>query len=108
MIRKITFIAFVFFAFAKLHAQDYEISFAGSGATTIVQTVEVKNLTDRTSLTLNGTDVLHLTRTVGIEQINERGNSIRIYPNPMTENSRIEFEMPTSGKALQPFQLAGV
>jgi hypothetical protein len=47
MIRKITFIAFVFFAFAKLHAQDYEISFAGSGATTIVQTVEVKNLTDR-------------------------------------------------------------
>jgi uncharacterized protein (TIGR02145 family) len=37
--------------------------------------------------------------TVGIEQIDANaGNSMRIYPNPMTNTGNIEFEMPTAGR----------
>ncbi len=99
MTRKITFLTLMFFAFAKLQAQDYQISFAGTGESTIVETVLVQNLTQGTSLTLNGSDVLHLLAAItGIEQLTDSNvNSMRIYPNPMTENSNIEFEMSTSG-----------
>jgi hypothetical protein len=85
----------MFFAFAKLQAQDYQISFAGSGTSTTVANVQVQNLTQGTSLNLSGSDVLRLMGTVtSIEQIEaNRDNSIRIYPNPMTENSKIEFEV---------------
>jgi len=83
------------FAFAKLQAQDYQISFAGSGATTTVENVQVQNLTKGTSLNLNGSDVLHLTTAAtGIEQLSTNGdNSMRIYPNPLTSIGTIEFEI---------------
>jgi len=109
MTRKITFLTLILFAFAKLQAQDYQISFAGTGASTTVETVQVQNLTQCTSLTLNGSDVLHFLGTVGVEQINVNGdNSMRIYPNPMTENSNIEFEMLTSGRvSIDLFDITG-
>ncbi len=92
--KKSLFLLALIFAFAKLQAQDYQISFAGSGATTTVVTVQVQNLTQGTSLNLNGSDVLHLVGTVGIEQISGNGdNSLRIYPNPMTSAANIEFEV---------------
>jgi len=48
------------FAMLQTHTQDYLISFAGTGITTAVTTVKVENLTQSTSLTMNGTDVLNL------------------------------------------------
>jgi uncharacterized protein (TIGR02145 family) len=49
-----------------LPAQDYKISFAGEGAAMVVETVYVENQTQGTSLTLNGSDVLHLVAAIGI------------------------------------------
>ena len=77
----------------KSEAQNYQISFNGSGATTTVSSVQVQNLTKGTSLTLNGTDILHLTGTAGVDQLTSEEKSIRIYPNPTTTNSNIEFEL---------------
>lgn len=109
MKRKVFCSIFIFFALAKLQAQDIYLGFAGSGAATTVETVQVQNLTQGTSLTLNGTDVLHLMGTVGIEDIRVSGDhSVRTYPNPMTENSNIEVEIPASGSVVvELFDLTG-
>lgn len=85
------------FALAQTRAQDYQISFAGTGGSTTVETVNVQNLTQGTSLTLNGTDILHLLGVVGINPIDANSeNPLSIYPNPMTESSSIEFEATAS------------
>ena len=66
--KKSTLVIFFVLAMLQTQAQDYLISFAGTGGSTIVDSVQVKNLTQNTSLTLNGTDVLHLMGIVGIDQ----------------------------------------
>jgi uncharacterized protein (TIGR02145 family) len=54
-----------------------------------------------TTLTLNGDDILHLTETTGINSPeNKQSSEIRIYPNPMTENSIIEVCPPVPGDAI--------
>lgn len=97
--KKVFFILFAVLisSIAKLQAQDYQISFAGSGASTTVETVQVQNLTKGISLTLNGSDVLHLIGTTGIKSASASDKSLRIYPNPMTNNCNIEFEVSKAG-----------
>jgi len=76
-----------------LQAQDYLISFTGSGASTVVSTVKVENLTQGTLLTISGSDVLHLKGAItGIENVgdNEKGK-ITFYPNPMKGYTRMQF-----------------
>ncbi len=81
----------------KVQAQDYLINFAGSGASTAVDSVLVQNLTEGTSLTLNGSDILHLTGTVGIKTTTVNDNSLQIYPNPVTTDCNVEFETVKAG-----------
>jgi len=102
MIRKITFLTITLFAFVALRAQDYQISFTGSGESTTIETIQVQNLTQSTSLKLNGSDVLHLRATVtAIDHLPASGdNSLQIYPNPMIGNSTIEFEIPKAGNVI--------
>ena len=64
------------------NAQNYLINFSGSGAANTVGNVKVDNLTQNTSLTLNGNDTLHL-GAVGINETEFNSNSPLIYPNPM-------------------------
>jgi uncharacterized protein (TIGR02145 family) len=97
-VKKITFLGLFIFAFVKLHSQDYLISFDGSGETTIVETVQIQNLTQGTTLTINGTDILHLVTEVGIEQLTTNSDKpLKFYPNPMTDNCSLEFEVKESG-----------
>jgi len=79
-----------------LQAQDYLINFAGEGASTTVSTVKVENLTRGTSLTMNGTDILHLKAVVtGIESAGEDGSGkIVFYPNPMNDLIKMQFFLP--------------
>jgi uncharacterized protein (TIGR02145 family) len=110
MRRKITFLALMFFVYAKLQAQDYQISFAGIGESTTIEIVQVQNLTQGTSLTLGGSDVLHLTATVtDYEQLTTIGNNLlQIYPNPMTSTSTLEFEIPQSSNVIiELFDISG-
>jgi uncharacterized protein (TIGR02145 family) len=90
---------FIFIAL-KANAQNYLISFEGTGATTTVSSVKVENLVSGASLILDGSDILGLTWTVGIPSIgNELSTEIKIYPNPMTENSLFELTPPVAGDA---------
>ncbi len=102
-------LSILIFSFINLSAQDYLISFAGTGEATTIDEIFVENLTQRTNLTLGGTDMLRLMGTVGIEQIKTDGNSsMRIFPNPMTEQSTIQLDMPHSGNAtLDLFDITG-
>ena len=93
----------------KLNAQDYLISFAGTGASTSVSTVKVENLDLGTSLTLNGNDILHLTGLTRINTIeNNQSMGLKIYPNPMTNNSILQITPSVSGIAtISMFDMAG-
>jgi hypothetical protein len=81
-------------------AQDYLVTFAGTGAATLVDSVEVENLSTGATITLNGGDILHLTSVVGISQLEKINSSMRIYPNPMMDNSILALHPPEAGDAV--------
>lgn len=83
----------------SVHSQDYLISFEGSGETTIVDSVVVKNLTQGKSLTVGGSDQLHLVDNLtGIDPNSEfNDNTLLIYPNPTKDYSTVEFYVPSAG-----------
>lgn len=66
------------------------ISFSGSGQATVIDSVIVYNLDQNTSLTLEGTDILHLVDNLGIGQLSQH-KLLNIYPNPATNSSRLEL-----------------
>jgi uncharacterized protein (TIGR02145 family) len=89
-----------FFSVPKVNAQNYLLSFAGSGASTTVSSVKVENLMKGTSLILNGSDILRLTITTGTKSLeNTQSSQLRIYPNPMTDNTILEINPPIDGDA---------
>lgn len=83
--------------FLQAQEQDYLISFAGTGATTSVGSVKVENLTRMTTVTLNGTDILHLKSSLGIEDQEVQKNILHISPNPMADESILTFVAPENG-----------
>lgn len=106
----LVFIFFLLFSIASSQAQDYQISFAGTGSSTTVGSVTVENLTQGKSITISGTETLHLVATItGTNPIiDDANNSLRIYPNPMIDNSTIDFVATTSGKAsIELFDIDG-
>ena len=107
--KKITFILVLIIAFSKLQAQNYQVSFAGSGETAIVETVEIQNLTQGTVLTINGTDVLHLLGSVDIAQLKSKDEkTLHIYPNPTTSKCNIEFKATAPGlTTIELFDITG-
>ena len=94
----------------NLYAQNYQISFAGTGASTSVDSVIVQNLTQCTSKKLVGGDILHLLATgIGINDIDANNTqALYIYPNPFMKYSNIEFEAPVSGSVvIEIYDIAG-
>jgi uncharacterized protein (TIGR02145 family) len=108
LMKKLLFLITMFFTL-NANAQNYFITFAGTGSATTVNSVKVENLTSGTSLSLNGGDILHLTGTDGILSVeNKQSSEIKIYPNPVTENSLIEFYPPVSGNAtISVYEMTG-
>lgn len=91
------FFALAFICTNIVSAQNYMITFSGSGQSNVVETVEVKNTTQQTSLTLNGSDTLHLDDVVGISPIVQENAGMKVYPNPTRHTSRVEFYNPEDG-----------
>jgi len=93
-----------------LSAQDYLITFLGSGEINTVSTVVVENMTQGKSLTLNGSDILHLKSTVTeiSDIIYNHTDGVQFYPNPMKEYSNMEFALTEGGVTnIELFDLAG-
>ena len=86
----------------NLQAQDYQISFAGSGGSTTVDSVIIENLTQGTILKMKGSDVLYLKGTVSVFETvgdNETGK-ITFYPNPMKDYAKMQFVLPETGETI--------
>jgi uncharacterized protein (TIGR02145 family) len=107
--KKFTLLLVLLYAIISLKAQDYLISFAGTGASTTVDSVKVENLTQGKSLSLSGLEVLRLSRTyTGINPMLESKDALRIYPNPTIGNSTIDFMASASGAAnIELFDITG-
>jgi hypothetical protein len=84
-------------AISQIQAQDYLVNFTGTGDTNSVTTVIVENLTSGAIATLDGTDTLHLSSTVGIGGPPVAAGSLLLYPNPMTVESMLTFSVPENG-----------
>jgi uncharacterized protein (TIGR02145 family) len=98
--KKTTFVIFLALAVLKIQAQDYLISFSGTGITTEIGTIKVDNLTSGATVTLNGGDILQLSLALGIVSPDISNKALQIYPNPMTEQSTLTFIAPESGNAV--------
>jgi uncharacterized protein (TIGR02145 family) len=75
----------------SIYSQSYEIDFTGTGASTLVDSVRVENLSQGTSLTLKGNDVLQLNLPTGIDVNATDLKSLQVYPNPVTDQAEIHF-----------------
>jgi uncharacterized protein (TIGR02145 family) len=100
MMRKLLFFTALFFVL-QANAQDYLISFEGTGDVKNLSYVGVDNLAKGTSLILSGSDVLHLLEIIPAATVDDRLiPGIKIYPNPMIESSVIEIYPPVPGNAI--------
>lgn len=91
-------------------AQDYLISFNGSGASTTVESVKVENITQGTVKTLSGNDILHLVSVVtDIDQMPaDNGSKVIFYPNPVITSTRMKFYLPSPGEtAITVYDITG-
>jgi uncharacterized protein (TIGR02145 family) len=89
---------------ATLHAsaQNYQITFTGSGASASVSSVKVDNLTSGATANLtSGTDILNLSVTTAVNSPDQNPSSaLRIYPNPMTDHSTLDIFPPVKGETV--------
>lgn len=97
--KKCTILLYLVLAMLFAQAQDYLISFSGTGDTTTVGSVKINNLTSGATVTLNGGDILHLTSTVGMGTMKPANGHLQIYPNPMAEGSTLTFVAPEDSYA---------
>ena len=92
MKKNIIILAFIMLS-STIFGQDIIINFAGEGASTNVETIEIKNLSNGTSIEIPENSSLNLTTgTVEIKEFgNFENNLIQTYPNPFTDITNIEF-----------------
>jgi uncharacterized protein (TIGR02145 family) len=77
----------------KTQAQDFQINFAGSGASSTVDSVKVENLTQCKSISIGGSDILHLIANVGIKDIiTPDAKFLQVFPNPTNSDCLLQFE----------------
>lgn len=103
------FLAGLIFVTGPLHAQDYLLNFTGTGSTTTVENVVIQNLTQGTTLTINGSDILHLVGSVGIGQAHyTEFTGLFIYPNPTSNAVNVHFYSRKTGQAIvELFDVSG-
>ena len=95
--KKSTLLILLFFTLLKSQAQDYLISFAGTGDTTVVGSVLIENLNSGATATIMDGDILHLISLTGIDHLSASKGALKIYPNPMVDQSILTFSTPENG-----------
>jgi uncharacterized protein (TIGR02145 family) len=95
-------------AITTVVAQNYQITFTGSGMSSTVGTVKVWNLTADTVITMPGTDTLHLVNTSGIDGGGVTSAPLSIFPNPASQDATISFRNLKAGNvSVQLTDLSG-
>ncbi|MGD0710332.1 MAG: FISUMP domain-containing protein [Bacteroidales bacterium] len=108
--KKTALLFLLVFAIARIQAQNFLITFAGTGSSTTVDSVKVENTSQCTYTSLGGNDILNLTSVLtGINELNTNAdNTLHVFPNPMTGLSLINFNAIASGNAIiELYDMAG-
>lgn len=90
-------------------AQFYYINFEGNGAALFVDSVKVHNITQETSLVMNGSDTLFLFGTVGnTEPVTSMESELVLFPNPAGNISYFKFPVSEPGDhVISVYNLSG-
>jgi uncharacterized protein (TIGR02145 family) len=82
----------------KTYSFDYAITFKGIGASTVIDSVLIRNITKSSTMTLRGDSVLHLTNiAASIDRQNATVELISIYPNPIQDKSTLSLNVKNDG-----------
>ena len=97
------------FFMINLQAQNYEITFTGSGESNTVEDVQVVYLSRGDTLDISGTDVLKLLGAVAAIPFSlSEEYGLKAYPNPMKEEIRVLFPTSSEGVVnLEVFDITG-
>jgi len=98
--RTFSIIILIVLAAVRTHAQGYMISFAGTGDTTAIGSINVYDLTSGDSVALVGGDILHLKTASGIDIRGDENNPLKVYPNPMNDKTVLTLFAAGSGNAV--------
>lgn len=105
------FVAIIFIALAplKAFAINYTINFTGTGASSIVNSVIVQNLTHGTSVTVPSGNVLNLSDGLNaVEQVNGNDETIRVYPTSVDGMYKVSFFAKQAGSTqINAFSIDG-
>jgi uncharacterized protein (TIGR02145 family) len=107
--KKLIFVMALFCAL-NVHAQTYiDITFTGHGDTTVVSSVNVENLATGNTTSVGAYQTLRLTIITGINLFDiSQPARLKIYPNPMTNNSIMHISPPSEGDAsIAVFDMTG-
>lgn len=93
---------------SQTFAQNYIITFDATGIVNTVDSIKVENLSQGTSITINGNDSLHLTGPVDIKDYDIYNRQMNIYPNPSRYGTNISFynDRPCYGE-LSVYNISG-
>ena len=78
------------------NAWYYDLNFTGTGQSETVETVTVENLSQGTSMILQGSDILRLTDNLsqsGIDKVSLHSPQMTIYPNPAKGQSTLSVTL---------------
>jgi uncharacterized protein (TIGR02145 family) len=92
--KTVTGVLFLAMLAVQTHAQNYQLTFSGNGASSVVDSVKVENLSQCTILSMAGDDTLLLTTQVGFpENKRQAGPSLFVTPNPSPGVFRASIEI---------------
>lgn len=78
-------------------SQTYDLNFAALGGTAPkIEYIVVENLDRNTSVTLDGSETLHLVSIIDVQDMNGV-TPLRIHPNPMNGNAEVSLYIKESG-----------
>ncbi len=83
-----------------LNAQTYILGFSASGESQSVDSVEVYNLNQQTSLYVGGTDTVYfMNGIVNTQNYENTTEEMMIFPNPMNHSCKIVFSTDKTGRS---------
>jgi uncharacterized protein (TIGR02145 family) len=92
----------------RISALNYSIVFSGTGASNVVDSVVVYNLTKSTQVTVLSGKVLNLYEQSNNLKLLNGETQIGIYPNPIVNTSNVEFFVSNNGVvSVEVFDLSG-
>lgn len=95
--KRSTLLAIMLLCAYVIVGQNIEVTFTGTGEATVVDSVKAKNMSTGEVITFPGNETLVLENTTGINNYQELKSDIRIFPNPVQNNSKLMFDQSVAG-----------